>query len=165
MGAAAPFAVLGGLQLAGGIYQSQGIREMGKWEEQQNNFNARMADIQAKDALRRGEKDVSLIRRSAKQTIGSQRVATAGQGVLVDVGTPGDLVDDTRKLSEEDIQTARNNAWRESFGYKTQSVNYRNQARMSRLAAKNQAWNTLISAGLGAGSSFVQGYGQSKAAR
>lgn len=154
MGAA--MAALAAVQMAGSAYQAQGLKSQGRMEEAQNNFNAKMAEVTAKDALDRGEKDAASIRRQAKGVMGSQRAGYAGQGVLVDSGTAGDMVDDTRRMSEEDMTTAKNNAWRESFGHRVQASNYRMAGKMARWGSQNQAKNALISGGLWAGMSLMQ---------
>lgn len=159
---ALPFIVMGA-QVGGALYQGMAANSYSKYEEAQNQFNAKMSDLQARDALERGEKDVSKLRRTGKQVQGSQRVSAAGQGVLVDAGSPGELVDDTRKLVEEDIMTARGNAWREAFGYRVNAANYRIQGKAARQAGKAQMTNTLISGGMGAGATGISAfYGKGK---
>ena len=155
MGPAAAFIAMAGAQTGASIYQAQGIKAQGRMEEEQNNFNAKMSELQAKDALERGKKDVSRVRRGARQVAGSQRAGLAAQGILVDSGSAADILSDTKRLSEEDIATTKNNAWRESFGYRTQAANYRIAGKMARWGANNQAMNTMISGGLGAGQSIM----------
>lgn len=140
------------LQAGAGAYgsytQSRALKAQGKYEEEQHQFNARIADINAEDATARGTREAGIIRRRAKQISGSQRAAYSGQGVDVNTGTAAAIQDETRAMSEEDILTAQNNAWREAWGYRAEASNERFTGRLKRIAAKQEAKNTLITGGL-----------------
>ena len=94
--------------------------------------NAQIADIQAKDATARGAIEEKQYRLKLKQLQGSQRAAAAGSGVLVDTGSPFDVLNDTVSYGELDALTIRRNAAVEAWGYRNQGVGYRQQASLSR---------------------------------
>ena len=94
--------------------------------------NAQIADIQAKDAEARGAVEEKQYRLKLQQLQGSQRAAAAGSGVLVDVGSPFDVLNDTVSYGELDALTIRRNAAVEAWGYRNQGVDYRQQANLSR---------------------------------
>lgn len=160
MGAAA--GIMGGLQLGQAYLESEGIKAEGRLQKTQADFNARMAETQAEDALFRGEKKAHDVKRAGKQFGGEQKVAYGAQGVDVSVGTPTDVMASTREDVGRDIEDVKNNAWRESFGYRSQAADYRMAGRYAKYSARNRARNTLISGGLGAGSSFAGGMGKGK---
>jgi hypothetical protein len=155
---AVPLFALGGMQLFGAGMQAAGAKSSGRLASQEARFNAQMAEIQADDALARGNKASDEVRRTGRRVMGAQRVASAGQGILVDAGSAGELLDDTRKMTEEDILTAKNNAWREAFGYQVQASNSRISEKLAQMESRNTARNTLLAGGLNSALSFARGY-------
>lgn len=151
MAQAIPFIAMAGAQTVGGIMQADAMKQQGKYEERQANFNARMLDLQAEDALKRGDKVASDVRRHGKQVRGTQRASFAGQGVDVGFGSALDLQDETVHFNNLDVLEAKNNAWRESFGYHVQAENTRLQGRHALTSARMNAKMTILGAGLGAG--------------
>lgn len=162
MGAAIPFIIAGATGTAGSIMQAKAIKNQAKYEEAQAKFNSDMAELGAMDATKRGDKNANEIRKNAKRVKGAQRSGFASQGVLVDSGSSADIIGDTKYLSEQDIMVAKNNAWREAFGFRVQANNYRVQGMMAMSEAKNKINSTLLAGGLGGGSSFLKAYGQYK---
>ncbi len=162
MAQAAPFLAMAGVQMAGGILQAGAIKQQGKYAEQQANFNARMADLQAEDAIRRGDKTASDVRKRGSQVRGSQRAALAGQGVDVGFGSAMDLQDETTYLTNLDVLDAKNNAWRESFGYRVQATNYRLEGKYAMALARQNAKMTILNAGLGAAQTGMSYMGSRK---
>lgn len=158
-----------GAAISGGIAQSKALKQQAAYEAQTYQYNAALADLQARSAITRGEKDVLLVkdqmtklRRARNTTIEAQRAKSAAAGVEVDYGSDLESQLDITYQAEEglnearrDIETIRANAWAESFGYKVEALNYRQAARWGVLSAKNAAKNTLISTGMNvAGSLF-----------
>jgi hypothetical protein len=111
------------------------------------NTNARLAEHQATDALRRGAHEENKFRREASVLQGSQRAAAAASGVDVDSGSMSDIQIEARMEEEEDAAVIRFNAAREGWGYNTQALDYRNQASAARSAGKNAMTAGMIGAG------------------
>ena len=155
-------AAMAGAQVGGAYLESESIKSQGKFAERQADFNARMAELQAEDATFRGEKKANDVRRIGKQFTGEQRVAAGAQGVDISLGSPADVISGSKDQIDRDIMDVKNNAWRESFGYRSQAADFRRQGRMARLESKNRAFNTLISAGLGAGATSFASKGKGK---
>lgn len=102
--------------------------------------NAEQADIMAKDAIARGEQKADSERRKTAYKIGAQTVGLAASGVDVGSGMALNIIGDTALLGEFDAQVIKDNAERESWGYKNQAEQFRMEAK----AAKSQGlWNTL----------------------
>lgn len=160
MGAAA--GIMAGLQLGSSYLESQGIKSEGRFQQTQADFNARMAERQAEDALVRGEKKAHDVKRAGKQFTGEQKVAYGAQGVDLSMGSPTDVMASTREDVGRDIEDVKNNAWRESFGYRSQAADYRLAGKYAKYSARTRARNTLISGGLSGGSSVVSGMGKGK---
>jgi len=138
----------------------------GESAAQQQEFNAQVAELQAADALARGQDEESRFRSSVRGLIGSQRAGFAGQGVEVGAGSAADVQADTAFLAEQDVQNIRANAAREAWGFQVEAQDRRMAADVARKGGQATAsaakWNTASSV-LGAGSSLVmQRYGWSR---
>jgi hypothetical protein len=120
MGATAPIAMGVGTLMS---YQAQ--IEAGKANKTINEYNARVSDAQATDALARGEETAGLIRSDARRVTGAQRASLAGQGIDLSSGSAVDIQNDTAVQSERDVRTAQANAAREAWGFKAQAKGQR----------------------------------------
>lgn len=86
--------------------------------------NADIAEIQAQDAIKRGEKDAIKTRQQGNQVLGAQRAAFAARGLDLQAGTAGDLLDQTAFFSLTDQATDRRNAANEAWAKRAQSANF-----------------------------------------
>lgn len=119
-----------------GAYQTSSV------QKQVARNNAITAEYAAQDAQRKGELDAQEINRRAAAMKSSQRTALAANGLDVAYGTAGDLQDQVDFFAESDRGTARTNAARTAYNYRTQGANY-------------QAQSDAISPGLNAGISLL----------
>lgn len=159
---AATTALLIGSAIAGGIgaiKNSQAQREQADYQANQDSFNATVTDLQAADAIARGETDAQNAGIQAAQLKGTQKAAFAGQGVDVSTGSAADLIAETDKMSMLDILTIKNNAAKEAFGYKAQGAGYLNQADITKKAGKSAANTTLLTGGANVLSAGANIYG------
>lgn len=140
------------------------------------DFNAKVADLQAQDAVERGAEEESRYRTQVRGAIGTQRAGFAAQGVRVGFGSAVDVQADAAYLGELDALTIRTNAARESWGFKTQATDLRKRAEIARKegvyleAAGGQAKSAANLAAVGtaiagAGSLLQIKYGFDRAAR
>lgn len=133
-------ALMLGFGLGGQVLNFFAQRSATNAAKESAEFNAKVAEMQAVDALARGADDEERFREVVKGLIGSQRAGFAGQNVDVGIGSPVDVVADTAYLGELDALTIRNNAAREAWGYEIEAENFRrfgaNAARQGRF---NQA--------------------------
>jgi len=155
-------AVLGGISavssITGSISEAGAIKSQAAYESQQLQMNSKLADLQAKSAIRVGKENAENYRRQVKQTIGSQRAIMAAQGIDISTGSALDIQTDTAEWGAVDALTIKNNAFREAAGYKIEAIGYRGQADFTTSAAKYRARNTLISGGLSAINQGFQTY-------
>lgn len=128
--------------------QSKAIKAQGNYEKNQMQFNAQVADLQATDAVNRGKSDAEIKKKQTKQIIGSQRAALAAQGIEVNSDTSSLIQQDTAGLGAEDIETIKNNAWREAWGYRVQASTYNSKAGFASVSSKFNANQTLLTGGL-----------------
>jgi hypothetical protein len=143
----------------GSIMSASATRAQGDFESSQARTNARLASIQAEDAVNRGEVTASEKARADAALAGSQRASLASQGVSLTSGSATDVQKSTQQMSELDQMTIRNNAAREAMGYQTQATNAQGRAAMAELAARNQARNTILTGGMNALAFTTKGYG------
>jgi len=137
-----------GLTLAGGGLQAYGQYQSGRANERLMDYNARLAEQQAEDALARGREAERRMRTDVRRTIGSQRARLAASGVDISAeGSAVDLFADTARLGELDALTIRNNAAREAWGYRTQAVDYRARGDLARREGTYRAVGTLLTTG------------------
>jgi hypothetical protein len=92
------------------------------------NSNAKVADMQAKDARERGEKAAQEARQRGSLIEGAQRTSLSARGLDLSEGTPNDILGQTDFFTQSDIATARTNGRKEAFAAKTQAANYRMEA-------------------------------------
>lgn len=162
---------LGGLQGALALNQAneqaKAYQAQGRYQKAMAETNAMYADLQAKDAIARGDKTAEALKKRGKQVIGEQRASFGAQGIVVDSGSALELQQDTAVLSEIDAMTARNNAWREAWGYRAEAAQASASGQFAQLTARANSGNTLLTGGLqaanyGIGAAASQGYFQRK---
>jgi len=164
-------AITAGAQFFSAFAQSEAIRAEGmiasaqaEFDATQNEINARFAEVRATEIIEQGDEDAREYQKKVKQTVGSQRAALAAQGIEVETGTALELQLETAEQGALDVETIKNNAWRQSFGYEQEAVSQRFQAAMTRTAGRFQktqsqaaARQTLVAGGLQAAGSFTSG--------
>ena len=156
--ATAGFAGAGIAQLGTSVVEAGAAKTAGRIQAQQLEFNAKLAELNAQDAMRRGEKEAKKIRKQTKQVVGAQRAALAAQGIDVDVDTGADIQESAEVIGRLDEETVRTNARKEAFGLKVAAEDLRGQAGLTRFAAKSKARTSLLTGGIGALGFGAQAY-------
>ncbi len=134
--------------LANAWNQGESAKLQAEFERKQYETNARLAEMNAEDAIKRGDKAASQAKRAGQLLLGKQRTGYAGQGVKVDAGSASDIQGETQSLSELDQLQIKSNAWREAWGYKVEANTNTGRAGMATAAGQNIANNTLLTGGL-----------------
>jgi len=154
MGAAA--AAMVGLNVLQGTANASMQKAQAKYQASQMNQNAKLANMQAEDSLRRGEEQAYQIRKQSKSLIGSQRASYAAQGIDVSSGSALDVQGDTAALAELDALTIKNNAFKEAMGYKIQASQLKSNAKAVKSFGQMQSNLSLLGGGIGAVGSYYQ---------
>lgn len=97
--------------------------------------NAQLAEYQAQDVLRQGAEQESQIKVAGAQLKGRQKVALAASGVDITTGSAADILTGTDIQTQIDANTARDNALRSAWGYRTQGTSYQDSAGTARADA------------------------------
>lgn len=148
-------------QVGGAVWNAASAKKAGDKARKIGDFNARVAELQATDALARGTQDAQQIRSYGRGLIGTQRAGYAGQNVNVNSGSAVDVQADTAYAAEQDAQRRIANAEREAWGYRIDAENARLGGQSAQGAAYAQAAGSL----LGTGSSLaLAAYGWQKPA-
>lgn len=126
---------------AGNAAKREGEAEQRAAESQAqlSEYNAAVADLQARDAVDRGELDASRFRSRTRQLVGEQRAGFASGGIDVGFGSAVDVQADATLLGEMDALTAVSNAKRAAWGFKVEGEDLRKQAEIQRQEGANAA--------------------------
>lgn len=116
--------------------------------------NARIAELGAQQEMIKGERDVANLTLQAGQVKGAQRAAMAANGIDLGEGNAAEVQASTDIMKEIDKNTAHANAVRSAWGYRTQGMNYQNEAIVKRGTAGG------ISPGMSGFSTLLTGAGQ-----
>ena len=111
--------------------------------------NARIAELGAQQELFRGQQQVGALTLQAGQLKSRQRAALAANGIDLGVGSAAEIQASTDIMKEIDKNTVEANATRSAFGYRTQAMNFQNEALTARATA------SAISPGMSAVSSLL----------
>lgn len=154
MGTLAALGATTAIQVGTSIYgankEADAAEAQGIYQSNMFNYNAKLADYSASDALKRGDKAVDALGRDVKKTIGSQRAALAAQGIEVDSGSALDVQANTQTLGKLDALQIKNNAIMEAYGYKVEAQQAKTNAQMALTAANTKANNTILTGGINA---------------
>jgi hypothetical protein len=129
------------LQVKSSMDQADAQNKANSYNAAIQNRNAEIANIEADQALQRGQVAVNQHNMAVKGMIGKQRADAAGSGLLIDDGSNLDVVSDTAGYGKLDAMTIENNARREAWGYKlnaansTASANLLNSSRVDPMTA------------------------------
>lgn len=126
--------------------QASGALQQGNEAADASNYNARVSDLQAQDALARGTLAESRYARQTQQVEGSQKAAFGANNVTRS-GTALDLLGDTAMIASEDTQTIRQNTQNEAAGYRSQAAEQRRMAKGYRSAGQLGFGSTLLTGG------------------
>lgn len=155
-------AVMAMSQIGGAYAQSEMMRGQGElaranaeFQATQNEINARFAEMQATEIIKQGDEQAREYEKQVRQTVGSQRAILAAQGIEVDADTALELQKEASEVGALDVETIKNNAWRQAFGYKQEAISQKFQAGLTRQAGKFQqsqlnfgARQTLVAGGV-----------------
>lgn len=139
----APIAALGGA-LLGGV----GAAMQGEGNAQASQYNAQVAQRNAVIARDQGEAAAQAQQRAASRQMGSMLANYGASGVQTDSGSPLDVLADSARMAALDNLTIKYNAALRAQGFESESALENSRAKASRTSGI-----------LGAGTSFLRGYG------
>lgn len=130
--------------------QSLALQTQGEYQKQVSEINARLSTLMAEEALARGDRAAGDVVGAGREAAGQARTYAAAQGIKVGVGSAAQIQSAIQEVTDRDAITARNNAWREAWGYRMQAVQATGAGKMAEIAASAASSNTLLTGGLNA---------------
>jgi len=156
---------LNGISSIGNAYaQSQAIKAQTAYQTSLANINKNFADMASDEALKRGAADVAKVQKQVRVIRGSQRAALAAQGIDIGTGSALEIQRDTENQAAKDIVTIKNNAFRESFGYKVSALEATHSGKFAELTGAFQSKMTLLTGGMDALTGGLKSYATYKKA-
>lgn len=146
----------GSLQAIGAGVSAYDNYQQGRAEGRALDEQARLSAQQARFAYFQGQETAGRYRSEGTMVQGAQRAAAAAGGADVSKGSVRDALESTRVLSELDAIMSINNAAREAWGYKRQSLALEEQAKEARTFGTRRMWGSILG-GLGSAGGFVAG--------
>ena len=127
---------MGAVSGAIGSYSSAKSQKLGlENQAAMAEINARLSETSAQQELIKGQAESARLTMSAGQLKSKQRTSLAANGVILNEGSAAELQASTDILKEIDKNTIEANAIRSAWGYRTQGVNYQNEALTKRSTA------------------------------
>lgn len=126
----------GGITSAIGSYYGSATQEtMMRAQADAAASNARIAELGAQSVLSQGNQQVGALTLKAGQLKSSQRASMAANGIDLGTGNAAEIQASTDIMKEIDANTLTANAVRSAWGYRTQSMNFQNEAMAKRATA------------------------------
>lgn len=127
----------GGINSAIGSYYSASAQKASmKAQAAIADTNARIAELGAQSALLQGQKQIGALTLQAGQLKSRQKAAMAANGIILGEGSAAEVEASTDIMAQIDANTLEVNSVMNAIGYRTQAVNYQNEALMQRATAK-----------------------------
>ncbi len=121
--------------VAGSYFSARGQQSALRYQADIADTNARLSELSAQSELVRGQREEQASRLRTAQLKSSQRVALAANGIDLGQGSAAEILTSTDYMGEVDANTIAANAVRQAWGYRTQGMNYQNEALMRRATA------------------------------
>lgn len=152
----------GGAQVYEAYDQAEKIRQQGMFQARMYEFNQKVAEVQARDSIRRGDIEARHLGYKGNQLVGSQRASLAAQGIDVNSGDAMAIQQEAAQNIARDKSRIKANAFREAWGHKVNALNYNLKTQFEIMSTNNQASSTITSGWMNGLTSFgkgVAGYG------
>lgn len=123
------------LSTVGAGVSAFGQYQQASYQSRVEQQNARLAADRSRDALRRGQIEAERYGREASREQGALRASMAANNIDPGYGSAADVRGDAATYAAQDIETIRENAAREAWGFEVDAMNSRARARSYRGAA------------------------------
>lgn len=137
---------LAALELAGGYFAAQNIRDTAELNQDIANMNAEFAELDAYDARIEGETQTAQYQASIDAVLSDQKLALAVADVDINYGSAGQVVKETRFIADLNKMEIEKQAQEKALGYKRQARDFRLGGDLDRAAAEGRASATEFGA-------------------
>lgn len=156
------YAALAGLQLAGGYFASQNMRETAKLNQEISDMNAEFAELDAYDAVTEGFTQQARYQAVIDETLGEQQLIQTAQDIDVNYGSASAVREETKFTAELNLMEIQKQAQEKALGYKSQARNIKSQASLDRADADAKAGQVMFNSVVGAAQTGISGYKRSR---
>lgn len=156
------YAALAGLQLAGGYFASQNIKETAKLNNEIADMNAEFAELDAYDAVTEGYTQQARYQEVIDQTLGEQQLLMTAQDIDVNYGTASAVKKETQFTADLNLMEIQKQAQEKALGYKSQARQIKGQASLDRADANTKAGQVLFNSATSAAQTGLSGYKRSR---
>jgi hypothetical protein len=132
------------LSAAGTAVAAYGAYQQGQTAKKIANYNAKMSEFAADDAIKRASIAADAQRNRARQILAQQRAVMGASGLESDTGTFGQVLEQTATLGELDARQIEANAQREAWGLRSQASLTRAQGSWDAQSGSLSAFGTLL---------------------
>lgn len=149
---------LAGVSLIGTAVSAGAQVKAGAEAQASAEFNARMMDLEAADAVTRGEQRAGDLQREGRQMLGAQRAVLGAQGIEIGDGSAAVLQADTIRTTQDAVARVRADAALEAWGIRTNAKSVRRAGRYARAGANRTALGSTIAGATQAGAMAYDAY-------
>lgn len=149
---------LAGLQLAGGYFASQNIKQTAALNTEIANMNAQFAELDAFDSLAKGQTNQARYQTVIDNTLSEQTAILAASGVDTSFGSAASIQEETKFTADLNLMEIEKRAQEEALGYKRQARDFRTSGVLQESQADVKARQVLFQSGVGAVSTGLSGY-------
>ncbi len=136
-----------GLDAAGALFSGIGGYKQAAYQASVAANNAKIAGMNAENAMAAGGYAESLQKLKTGQEVGAQLAAQGASGVDVSIGSPAQVRASTEFSGALDAAMIHYNAAKEAFGEKVQQSAFEAQAKLDRMAAYGSFGSGVLKAG------------------
>ena len=162
MSAGYAYAAVAGLQLAGGYFASQNIRETAELNRDIAEMNAGFAEWDAYDAEMEGLSELARYQTTIDKVLGEQRAIAAAQGVDLSFGTAGAVHQEDSFNAQLNKMELQKRAQESALGYTRQARDIRLGSSLEQADAKKRAGQAMFKSVIGAADTGLTGYSKLK---
>lgn len=158
----AAYGAIAALELAGGYFASQNIKETARLNKEIADMNAEFAELDAYDALLQGESDEVRYQSVIDQTLSDQNAIAEAQGVDLQFGSAAALRQEDKFIAELNMMEIEKRAQEQSLGFTEQAAQYRKAGILGLAQSDVQAGQVMFQSALGAARTGLTGYTRSQ---
>lgn len=159
---AALYGGLAGLQLAGGYFASQNIKETAKLNKKISDMNAQFAELDSYDALNEGHAEATRYQSVIDNTEAQQSAQMNAEGIDTSYGSASSVKSETHFLGEINKMEIEKHAQEQALGFRRQARDYRTTGAMELADGKTRAGQAMFSGITSAAQTGLTGYSRSK---
>jgi len=151
------YAGLAGLQLVGGYFASQNIKETAQINYDIAQMNAEFAELDAYDAEIEGYGEVAKYQSIIDKTLGEQQAILTASDVDVTYGSAAEIQKETRFVAELNQMEIQKQYEERALGYTRQARDYRFNAFLDLGQAQTRASSVMFQSVIGASQTGLKG--------